>query len=400
MANTSPENPARPARHPLTPPTVGLWLVAAVLVGTYVYLNVITLRGATLTDFHVYHEALLRAARGEPIYDLDAPMPFLYPPFYLILLRPLGGLSEPAAMAVWLYLQNALFLVSIVSLLAVFRTFDVRLTALSIILFAGFSPVMLNNLYGQANLLYLALLGVFVLGYVRAAADGGKSVLWDLVAAAALSLAISIRVLPVALLVMAGIQRRSRVVLMTLVCVAVEAAAAGLLVGFGTQWHYFTSYIFHLRGHENMREISLLALFDRIAPARLALALYVLAVAAGLGLFVARVFPAMRNAVHAPALHVAFVLSSMVLFAPILEYHHYVLLLAPFVLVLGELYRRGRCPSVGLLPVFLSWAIISAANQLSHYGFGAVAFLALAGAAGIWIYTVHLIANAHGGHLP
>lgn len=391
MVQSSPERLPQPARRAVAVPSVLLWLLVAVFVATHVYLNVLSLAGATLTDFHVYHEALGHAARGETIYDLSAGMPFLYPPFYLIVLWPLGWLSEPAAMTAWLYLQSVFLVLSLAALLAVFRPLDLRLAAWAIILFTGFSPVMLNNLYGQTNLLYLAMLSVFVLAYARSIEKAPGVRLWEIGAALALSVAISIRMLPLALLALAAIQRRYRIVLWTIGFIAVEALVVGVLVGFATEWDYFTSYVFQLRGLENMREISLLAFGQRLASPRVGVTLFAVAVAAGLAVFFALVIGPARRLTPSPALHVAFVLASMVLFAPLLEYHHYTILLAPYVLILGELRRRNRLRLTNALPVFLSWAIVSGANQLSYYRFGAIAFAALGGAALIWVYCVRLI---------
>jgi hypothetical protein len=214
--------------------------------------------------------------------------------------------------------------------------------------------------------------------------------LYGLLAALALSIAISVRVLPVALLAVAGIQRRWRFVWMTLAFVAIEAIAAGAWMGWRTELHYFTTYMFQLRGHENMREISLLALCERLAPARVAMAMFGGCVAAGAALFAAFVLRPMGRREGPLAVQLALVIASMVLFAPLLEYHHYVLLLAPYALVLGHLWRTGKWSLASTLPVFSSWAIVSAANQLSHYRYAAVAFAALLGAALIWGYCLWL----------
>jgi hypothetical protein len=370
----------------------------ALFVAGHIYLNIVTLLGNALTDFHVYHEALGRAARGEAVYDLGSPMPFLYPPFFLIVLWPMGWLSEPTAMRVWLYLQNLFLVVSLVSLAGVFRPRNWSLVGGAIILFAGFSPVMLNNLYGQANLLYLAVLSMFAWAYLRALEEPEGAPGLDIAAALALSVAIGIRILPAALLALPLLQRRYRMAVWTAGFVAVEALAAGAVVGFATEWDYFTSYVFHLRGLENMREISLWALARRVAPAvPIGTLIYAVAVAAGLGVFATQVCQPMRLRAPSASLHVAFLLISMVLFAPLLEYHHYAILLAPYTLILGDLLQRGRLTLTSALPVLLSWAIVSGANQLSHFQFGSIAFAALAGAALIWGYCIRLIVENPAG---
>lgn len=392
---------------------VALWLVAAVFVAGHAYLNIFSLRSYSFTDFHVYHEALGRAARGETVYDLTSPMPFLYPPFFLIVLWPMGWLSEPTAMTVWLHLQNAFLVLALAALIATFRPIRSSLVAWAIILSTGFSPVMLNNLYGQANLLYLAILSVFILAYSQASGTAilplkrdrlatypterghgqdAHATIWEIVAALALSAAINIRILPVALLAMAIIQRRYRMAIWTAGFVMVEAMAAGLLVGFSTEWNYFASHILHLQGLENMREISLLALFQRMIPSpQIATLLFTAVLAVALASFFILVWRPMRDLAPSLPLHLACVTASMALFSPLLEYHHYTLLLAPYVLVLGDLAQRNRLVLTRALPVFLSWAIVSGASQLSHYQFGAIGFAALAGAALIWAYTVWLI---------
>lgn len=396
----------RSHRHPDQPAVsrqtiaILVWLLAVLALASYLYLNIISLHGENLVDFSVYYKALARAARGEldAIYQIDSKMPFLYPPFFLVLLRPLAGLSEPAALSLWLYLQSGFLLISLAALLAAVDRRDLVHAGFAVIMFAVFSPVMLNNRYGQTNPLYLALLSVFILGYVRGQDRGAPARVWECLAALALSAAISIRILPVGLLVMAGIQRRWLVAGLTAALVIIEAIATGAMVGFANEWQYFTSYIFHLRGLENMREISLLALAGRFLSSPADVALFASLAATGIGVFLWLVFKRMRDRSHPLALHPAFVITSMVLFAPLLEYHHYVILLAPYVLVLGELGRRDLLFSKAAIPLLLSWAIVSAANQLdAFYRIGSLGFVALAGTALLWIYIIHLIRIDNGG---
>jgi hypothetical protein len=377
------------------------WLLAAFFVPLYIYLNLVSLQETLpdsyeFPDFHASYAALDHAARGEPVYDLESLMPFLYPPFFLIVLWPLSWLGEPMAVMVWLHLQTVFLVISLVALLAVFWPPRRTLTAWTIVLFTSFSPVLLNNLFGQTNLFYLAFLSLFVLGYTRGGERSPRARLWDIGGALALSAAISTRLLPLALLILAAIRRRYRFSLWTAAFVGIEALAAGARVGFATEWHYFSSYVFHLHDLRNMREISLLALGHLLAPPWLGTLLFALAVAAGLAVFFASVYGPIRRRPLSPALPIAFVVASMALFAPLLEYHHYTILLVPYALILGELMRRESWHLTSALPVFLSSAIVSASNYFSHFGYRAMAFAALAGAALIWAYAVWLIQRTSG----
>jgi hypothetical protein len=282
----------------------------------------------------------------------------------------------------------------LVGLLAASRRFDWSLAAWVIIVFTGFSPVMLNNLYGQTNLMYLALLSLFVLAYMRSFETSVRSRVWEIAAALALSLAISIRILPLAILALTALQRRYRFVALTIGFAAIETAAAGVVVGFTTEWRYFTSHIFSMRGLENMREISLLALGQKLAGPTVGKALFATALLAGIAAFLALVLPRLRRLESSAVLPIAFVIASMVLFSPLLEYHHYTIILVPYTLILADLARRDRLGLFSALPVFISWAIVSGANQLSHFQYGPIAFAALAGAALIWGYSVYLIAKS------
>ncbi|MBM3335189.1 DUF2029 domain-containing protein [Candidatus Sumerlaeota bacterium] len=369
-----------------------LWLLCGASIACYVYLSILSLRGNVLTDFHIYYEALGRAARGEQVYDIASPMPFLYPPFFLFLVWPLHWLRESAAMSVWLYAQSVLLVVSLAALLAGQRQHARPLLPWAIVLAGVYSPIALNNLYGQTNVLCLLLLSVFALGYGRSIENHRSGRVWEIVAALALSVAINIRILPLALLAMAAIERRYRLVVWAVGFSAAEALSSAALVGPATLWQYFTSYVWQLRGHENMREISLLALAERIMPGAVGLALYAIAVGLSLAIFLFLVYRPMRRIEPSAGLHLAFVITSMVLFAPLLEYHHYVILLVPYVAVLAYLARQGNLTVARALPVFCSWAIVSSANQMSHYAMGAVAFLALLGAAILWGYVVWLVA--------
>ncbi|MCX8038489.1 MAG: DUF2029 domain-containing protein [Candidatus Sumerlaeia bacterium] len=390
-----------------------LGLLAGAALANHFYFNLYSLWNHTLTDFHVYHEALIHAQGGQPVYNLDSPMPFLYPPFFLILLWPLGWLGEPVAMRVWLTAQSVLLAVALAALLAACghrpadttpragrAVFDPVLGVWSLALFGFFSPVMLNCLYGQANLLHLALLSVFAAAYLRSF-DPDRSErakrLTDGVAALALSLAISLRVVPAALGVLAALQRRWRIVRWTAALVAVEAVLAGWVVGFAAEWNYFTSYMFHLRRPANMRDISLLALCDQLLGAPASRVVFWAVVAAGIAVFLCAVLRPARRRVPSPALHVAFVLVSMVLFSPLVEYHHYALLLAPFVLTLGYLKHSGGLAADSVLVLVGAWAIVTFSNQMSYYHYGDAGYAALLGAFALWLQIVHLIARGSKG---
>ncbi len=387
---------------------VFLFLLAAAALANHFYFNLYSLWNHTLTDFHVYHEAVVHAQHGQSVYNLDSPMPFLYPPFFLILLWPLGWLSEPAAMRVWLAAQSLLLAVSFAALLAAYGRRgtetsprrggafgDPVLAVWSLALVSFFSPVMLNCLYGQANLLHLALLSVFSAAYVRSF-DPNRSERarrqGDGLAALALSFAVSIRVVPAALGVLAALQRRWRMVRWAAALAAVETVLAGWVVGFGVEWNYFTSYLFHLRRPANMREISLLALCDQWIGAPASRFVFWAAAAAGIAVFLGAVLKPTLRLAPAPSLHLAFVLVSMVLFSPLVEYHHYVLLLAPFVLTLGYLKDSGNLSAGSALVLLFAWAAVSFSSQMSYYRYGdAAGYAALLGAFALWLQIVFLI---------
>jgi hypothetical protein len=147
--------------------TVVLGLLAAcITTATVAMVIIVALRGGSdHTDFfgiwswarfEIEHSAALiydHTAQHAFLLSLDPSfplqMPFPYPPFYLLLIRPLGWLSYPVARAIW----------SAATLLAYMVAVCAPTWRLRVVLFALLAPATAVNLaFGQNGFLTAALL--------------------------------------------------------------------------------------------------------------------------------------------------------------------------------------------------------------------------------------------------
>lgn len=128
-------------------------------------------------DLHVYRGAVLAVDDGVPLYKYVAENgdPFTYPPFALVVFRPLGSVSEPVARMVWRSLTFAA-VVGIAALLIARRGVTRRRryaapTLVAAAVLVGSHPIQSNMRFGQVSvfLVLLACVDVLDLTPVRSA---------------------------------------------------------------------------------------------------------------------------------------------------------------------------------------------------------------------------------------
>jgi hypothetical protein len=108
---------------------------------------------------HVYDAALQRSYQdtvlGSATTEPHILLPYIHPPYYTILIAPLGLLTYPAAYAVMAIANLGLAAVT-VALLAHHAGLDGRRTLLLAALVAGYFPLFVTLLQGQSDLVILA----------------------------------------------------------------------------------------------------------------------------------------------------------------------------------------------------------------------------------------------------
>lgn len=86
-----------------------LWLLFAAIGAASSVLVLLRPAGDRLSDLHIYYGAAQTVEAGRPLYEYAAANggPFTYPPFAMLLLRPIAALPEPAVQVIWLALVCA-----------------------------------------------------------------------------------------------------------------------------------------------------------------------------------------------------------------------------------------------------------------------------------------------------
>jgi len=213
---------ARLARTAL--PVVAILVFAGSLAAT------LAVAGDTLGfDFKAYHQAIVRLFDGQPLYDMSYTQTggfglFYYPPTFAPLLVPFGFIAESLAIAIWIALSIAAFLVG-VAILPVSRA--VRWW---IVLLAGLSfPFVYGVKLGQVGPILLLLMAIgwrWLDSPIRLGASG--------------ALGAAIKLQPGLLLVWALLTRRLRAVAVGAVVLATLAVGATLLAGTGAWSDFLT----------------------------------------------------------------------------------------------------------------------------------------------------------------
>jgi alpha-1,2-mannosyltransferase len=216
-----------------------LWLASGVLVKDGNWVGV---------DFHVYYAAARVVAQGQDIYAAGISPPYVYPPLLAILTLPLAMLPLTVATITWKVLQH-ICLLAVGGLLVSLLPRGVRPLAAGAMFFSLLPvPVRDEVLLGESNSLVLLLVVGAVWFVVRGVEAEGKEDgreserQGDTLMAAAgtlLGLAVSIKVLPVLLVVYLWLRGPRRVALIA-VLGFVTLQVASLVVAGTSTLRYWT----------------------------------------------------------------------------------------------------------------------------------------------------------------
>jgi alpha-1,2-mannosyltransferase len=201
----------------------------AVLVGVAVVIYALVLSQGVIhhQDFGAYLGAARDIVHGQPLYSafLHHPFPdatlrpaYIYPPSFALLIAPLGLLSEGAAAAVWIALEQAALAVAIAVVVRWLRPSRWAVVAL-LVATLSFYPLWVDVVQGQANLLVLLLVTVGIIGVVRGRPAFG----------AAIGVAAALKLTPLILVVWLLLDRRFRAAAFVLGGFTVLTAAGALL---------------------------------------------------------------------------------------------------------------------------------------------------------------------------
>jgi hypothetical protein len=157
----------------------------------------------------LYDLGTLHAVADKMNLDIIIP-PYIYPPIWAILMKPLARLSFDTAKVLWLGVNLIALFISTILLV---RTFEIshskRKAVLLAVALLAFPPVTLTLMLGQVNLVLLALL-VGAIALTQRCDDAAWA---EAVAGCLLGLATVIKLFPGLLILYFLLQRRFRVVL-------------------------------------------------------------------------------------------------------------------------------------------------------------------------------------------
>jgi alpha-1,2-mannosyltransferase len=320
--------------------------VVAILVFVGSLAATLAVAGDTLGyDFRAYHQAIVRLFSGQPLYDMSYTTTggfglFYYPPTFAPLLIPFAFLAEQVAVAVWIGLSVAAFLLG-VAVLPVSR--NVRWWTL---LLAGLSfPFVYGIKLGQVGAVLFMLMAIgwrWLDGPIRLGASG--------------ALGAAIKLQPGLVLGWALLTRRFRAVGVGIVVLAVLAAAATLMAGVGA-WGDFLTLVRTVSDPiatpQNLTP-GAVAFQLGVAPATAAM----VQVASTVGVVVV-VLVAIRWGVDEASYLTTVVATQLV--SPILWNHYATLLLLP----VAYLLSAGRWWAA-LIPLVTAWPLVGVTPPVAY----------------------------------
>ncbi len=156
-------------------------------------------------DFEAYYNAALAFRYGAPIYQpmvdffgagplhYEGPLPYVYPPGFVLLLSPLAYLDFKVASVCWLLFNHLLFFSGVLMLMkSISKTYSKVETGTMVFVSMNFTPLFVDYLIGQSNIILFFLITSALYLFRR-----GKSVY----AGGMLALAFSIKIIPGLLLI-------------------------------------------------------------------------------------------------------------------------------------------------------------------------------------------------------
>ncbi|WP_433216730.1 glycosyltransferase 87 family protein [Dactylosporangium sp. CS-047395] len=146
---------------------VGVWSVfgiAAVVSAVLVWLRPASDR---LSDLHIYYGAARAVNEGRPLYDYVAENggPFTYPPFAVLLFRPLALLPETGLQVAWLALTCAAVVALAVAVGRGLSASRLAVAAIACGLLVS-APVQSNLRFGQVSIFIVLLALVDAMGFL------------------------------------------------------------------------------------------------------------------------------------------------------------------------------------------------------------------------------------------
>src|SRR4051812_25433253 len=146
---------------------IGMWSVfggAAVVSAVLVWLRPAAQR---LSDLHIYYGAARAVNDGRPLYDYVAENggPFTYPPFAVLLFRPLARLPEAGLQVAWLALTCAAVVALAVAVGRGMSASRLAVAAIACGLLVS-APVQSNLRFGQVSIFIVLLTLVDAIGLI------------------------------------------------------------------------------------------------------------------------------------------------------------------------------------------------------------------------------------------
>ncbi|MGN9908371.1 glycosyltransferase 87 family protein [Phytohabitans sp. LJ34] len=122
-----------------------------------------------LSDLHIYYGAAEHVGAGQPLYEYVAANggPFTYPPFAMVLLRPLTALPEGALQVLWLVLSCAAVAAIAASVKGAFGGRPVVVAAVACAVLVS-APAQSNLRFGQVSFFVVLLALVDAVGLTPA----------------------------------------------------------------------------------------------------------------------------------------------------------------------------------------------------------------------------------------
>lgn len=203
-----------------------LKLVCFLLVVLFIASLISNLTLLPFDDFPSYYYAGKTALAGGDIYQpLTRVHPYIYPPFFSLLVSPLTFFNINTAAMTWFILNLTLYTASAFILYRIlFEKYNATNLLWATVLAAGLIPAQLDFLHGQVNTLILFLLTTALWSYTKER---------DMLCGILIGLAAAIKITPALLVLFFLIKKEYRVVLGALAALVVTLVAPVPFFGIG-----------------------------------------------------------------------------------------------------------------------------------------------------------------------
>lgn len=309
-------------------------VILCVFLAVWVQLRVISQYQWKFLDFYHYRLGGLRALASETIY-IPGSLEFIYSPPALLLILPFAWLNYENACIIW----TAINLIGVIGAFAIFvRVFKMRhldnFVVFTIVLFFSFAPLYDSLAYGQVNGIILFCLSGFVVGFFS------KKYAWA--GDTAFGLAVLLKLTPALLLAVLVVQKDWKRLVRFGLILAGYILLSVVLFGISPWRDYVLKVIPAILGggaepttlNLNLA-ITLQYFVSRSNPnilvyKEITILLSILFLAVWLGILWLRWQAAQWMEL------VNFGLASMLLCSPIIEYHHLLVFLIPFLFIAAQ----------------------------------------------------------------